>query len=267
MSRYPLLTFFGLVALLSWAVVVPLVLAAGQPVLVGLIAFTPAPAAFLAAALTGGRPGLRELWRRTRLWRISPRWYLIAIGLPLLVHVAAASVSRLMGAPLSFPAGQFLALTIFTLLLASGEEIGWRGFAIPRMIARFSPLAAAILFGVLHAAFHLPMYLLPLPSELRQASPFWLFILLTVGFSIPGIWLFNRTRGSVPIAILYHWAINMTVLLLSGAPREMIAWLIPVSWMVTAGFILALVGVNLQHDRYEVEGSGPAAVLISCVIL
>ena len=251
MRRSPLLVFYALVALLSWGLVAPLVLLTGQPYLVALIAFIPAPAAFLAAALTGGRPAVREVRRRAGLWRVAPSGYAIALALPLLVHLAAAGVSRLLGAHLSFPAGQILPLGLLTLILAAGEEIGWRGFALPRLLERFSPLASGLLFGVLHAAFHLPMFLLPLPPELRQASPFWLFTLLAVGYSVPGVWLYHRTQGSVPAAVLYHTAINLTVLLVSGASRELIGWLLPVSWVVAALLTVALVGPSLQQDRYS----------------
>lgn len=152
-----------------------------------------------------------------------------------------------------FPVEQYLTLSIFTLFLAAGEEIGWRGFAIPRMLERFPPLGTAILFGILHAAFHLPIFLLPIPPELRQASPYWLFNILLLGYSIPGVWLYNRTRGSVPVAIIYHWAMNMSVLLVNGAPREMIAWLLPVAWIITAVITLTVVGFQLQHDRMQAD--------------
>ncbi len=250
MRRRPLLVFYALVALLSWGVVAPLVLLTRQPVLVALIAFTPAPAAFLAAALTGGQPAVRDVRRRAALFRVAPSGYALALALPLGVHLAAAGVSRLLGADLRFPAGQILPLGLLTLILAVGEEIGWRGFALPRLLARFSPLATAVLFGALHAAFHLPMFLLPLPLELRQASPFWLFTLLAVSYSIPGVWLYHCTRGSVPAAVLYHAAINLTVLLLNGASRELIAWLLPASWAIAALLTVALIGPSLQRDRF-----------------
>lgn len=255
-ERYPLLTFYGLVALLSWGVIAPLVLLTGQPLLVGLIAFVPTPAAYLTEALVGWRrrtPGRRspsEVGRRTGLWRIAPRWYFAALAIPWLAHAMAAFAAQQLDAELAFPAEQFLSLGLFTLVLAAAEEIGWRGFAIPHLLKLFSPLKAALLFGVLHAAFHLPMYLLPLPPDFRQASPFWLFTILAIGYSLPGMWLFNRTRGSVPVATVYHWSINMTVLLISGAPREMIGWLLPVVWAAAGISLLLLVGPGLHHARY-----------------
>lgn len=247
-KRHPLIAFYAVIGLLEWALVAPL--GALSPMAVGLIAFTPAAAAFITVAVMDGKQGVKSLWRRALAWRMGRRWYLIALSVPLLVNLAAAIVSLSIGSQLAIPLARLPSLIIFTFILAAGEEIGWRGFAFPRLLDRYSLLTASIIFGLLHAAFHLPMYLLSLPDELRQASPFWLFTILVVSFAVPAFWMHVRTRGNVAIGIVYHTAINVFTLLISGTPREVIAWLLPVGWAVMA---LVFVVIILPVSRSKTQ--------------
>src|SRR6185503_1687379 len=122
-----------------------------------LATFTgPLLAAYVVTALTSGKAGLRALWRRYGQWRVGVHWYLIALFGYLLIWLVGYSV-WLNGAPLlnllAEPSLIFSAylipLSLF-LILALGEETGWRGFALPRLQQRYGPLYGTLILAILH---------------------------------------------------------------------------------------------------------------------
>lgn len=244
-----LIAFYFLILVLEWATVPFLVRL--SPMTVALIAFVPTPTAFLVAALTEGRGGLARLLRLSVSWRIKGRWYALAILIPSVVHLLAAGVVIVLGERPTPALAALVGYVPLTLILAAGEEIGWQGYAIPRLRKVFSARLTAFIFGAIHAAFHLPMYLLPLPDDLRQASPFGLFLLMATGFAIYRIWFFEHTHGNVPLIIVYHAAINVSVILLSGVDRQILSWLLPLVWMVAA---LPLLAAPRLFGRQESAG-------------
>jgi uncharacterized protein len=238
LSNHPLALFLLLVFVVEWAAALALFPLA--PVAVGVIALVPTPIALLTAALVEGRQGMRQLLRRSLKWRVGLEWYALAILIPTAIHLLAAMAASFFGARLDPSPVALLAMLPLTLVLAAGEEIGWQGYALPHLRRRFTLWRAALVFGLLHAAFHLPMYLLPLPAEFRQAAPFPLFLLMAIAFALYRVWLFDRTNGNVPLAIVYHAAINTSVVLVIGVDREMVGWLLPAAWVAGALPLFAL---------------------------
>jgi uncharacterized protein len=163
-----LTAFFMLAFGITWAVWVPR--AVGIPVgAVGqLWTWVPAVAALLAAALTGGRGALRDLGARLVRWRVGWRWYLVVVLGPAAFSVAVALLYALMGG--SFAAATppvlrgetpLVILPLFLVVLfitdGVGEELAWRGFALPRLLASYNALVASLILGVLWALWHLPL--------------------------------------------------------------------------------------------------------------
>jgi membrane protease YdiL (CAAX protease family) len=102
----------------------------------------------------------------------------------------------------------FLPMVAFGIVIPSiGEEPGWRGFALPRLQARHGPLRATIILGALHGLWHLPALgtLMLGPLTAAQLGP---FLLTAMGGTFLYTWIFNRTGGSVLLAILTHAAGN-----------------------------------------------------------
>jgi len=133
-----------------------------------IFALGPLLAAIIVTVLTGGKAGLKALLSRMVRWRVGLRWYAAALGLPVGVYLFALSLNVLSGANAS-TAEQFgswyliFPLFAFSLLFplsgAFGEELGWRGYALPRVQARVSALAAALIIGVIQTAWHLPLFI------------------------------------------------------------------------------------------------------------
>jgi uncharacterized protein len=165
--RYPLVTFFLLAFGLTWVVWVPR--AGGAPLDTVGMAWTwaPAIAALLAAALTGGGAALGELGARLVHWRVGWQWYLVVILGPAAFSLVVAGVYVMLGgswadaAPPAIREGTLLLLPLFLAILTLtdglGEELAWRGFALPRLLSRHNALVASLILGVIWALWHLPL--------------------------------------------------------------------------------------------------------------
>ena len=144
-----LLAFFLLAFALSWW---PWPLVLLNPNSLTLIPWSPLVAALIMAAVGAGRRGLKDLLSRTVRWRVGWRWYGVALLLPVAITVLAASLNVLLG-PAAPTAADFsdwytLPLVLLITFFVKGpltEEVAWRGFALPRLLNRMSPIAASLL--------------------------------------------------------------------------------------------------------------------------
>jgi uncharacterized protein len=153
--------------------------------------------AVAAAAVTWAVGGSLRAWaRRIVRWRVAPRYYLYAAGLPALLYAAVNLVLALLGQDVDLTlaverAPGYLGTLVFVALLGGGlEEPGWRGFALPRLQQRLNPLRATLVLGLLWGLWHLPVN-----------GPLAFVVPLTLAFFYT--WLYNRS-GSVLLCILLH---------------------------------------------------------------
>jgi membrane protease YdiL (CAAX protease family) len=204
LRRWPLASYFILAYAFAW-ILIPLV--ANVSVAFGLLAlFAPALAAVVVTAALDGWTGARRLMRDAFRPRGSLIWYVVAIALPFVLAGITNVVSRMTGAtPPAFNAS-VLPISMVLAVLVIGEELGWRGFALPRLQAIAHPLVAAIALGVIWAAWHLPNAMIPGLEHYVTAFPAFLayVVAITVLFS----WLYNSARGSILVAWVFHGAIN-----------------------------------------------------------
>jgi membrane protease YdiL (CAAX protease family) len=216
--RYPLVTFFLLAFAITWVVWVPR--AAGVPVGVVGDAWTwaPAIAALLAAALTGGRAALRDLGERLVRWRVGWQWYVVVILGPAAFSLVVAALYALLGGAWTEAAPPALRgevplplLPLFLAILSGtdglGEELAWRGFALPRLLTRHNALVASLVLGTLWGLWHLPLVWTEGATMYQQ--PIWLFLADILAKSVLFTWVFLHTRGSVLLAVLLHGATNL----------------------------------------------------------
>lgn len=166
--------------------------------------FSPTIAALLATRRESGREGMRALLRGLKNWKVHPGWYLLALILPGLMYTAARIVYALIpgnqgDAPwigLPMTPEQLAGL----ILVPIGEEIGWRGYALPRLQKRYGSFKASMILGVLWALWHIPMLLI-------AGMKLPVMLLMLVSF-VPGslyfTWFYNRTNRSTLLAVLLH---------------------------------------------------------------
>lgn len=223
---HPLVAFFVLAYALSWLVSAPHILfvwgLAPTDLLAGFMAkqwVGPALAGMIMAVVVGGRGELRRVRAMGRKWRVGWRWYLVVLaGAPLLIVLGVLILPGGSALPPSVPPGIAVTYLVnFALVfIAVGfpEELGWRGFALPRLQQRFGPLVGTLLLGVLWAAWHLPFFLTPDHgggpgmNPLGTAITFAAFAGLVVAMSVVFSYVVNRTGGSVFMAALLHAAID-----------------------------------------------------------
>jgi membrane protease YdiL (CAAX protease family) len=215
--------------------------------------FGPALAAVIVAALTDGRPGLRDLLGRLVRWHVGARWYAVALGLPMVLALTAAGLHFLLGAQTSVDIGGLAVLNFVVFVLIVGEEMGWRGYALPRLLAKRSALAASLIVGVLWGAWHLPTFFVP--GAPQYGLPFSAFVFLTMAYSVLFGWVYVHTEGSVLVATLLHGAINLSQgFFLGGVDPAREYWLLAGVYGAAALAVALVFGTNLSRRPSVVEG-------------
>jgi membrane protease YdiL (CAAX protease family) len=224
-----------------------------------LAAFGPAIAAILVAAITARERGLEDLLSRLFVWRVKITWYLVALFLPLLMVLAAAGLTALLGIPTTAEAPDaarvidilpelvlaLLAGTALGAIVTAGEEIGWRGYALPKLQEKRSALVASLIVGVFWWLWHIPLILLvyqPLGGYTVVD-----FLLYGLGFGAAAVmytWMANHTRGSVLLACVFHSTYDLTAIL--------VAAIAPFSFRIHMGMlaVTALVIVALTGPKH-----------------
>ena len=234
------LTYFALTFLISWAgalMVVgighgsipatpeqldPLLPYAGLAMLAGPVVAGP-----LLIGLVEGRAGLREFRSRLLRWRVDLRWYAVALfTAPLIVTVSLLALSLVSAdfVPELFTTDAKAALLLAGIAvgLAFGlEELGWTGFAVPRLRLRHDVLMVGLIVGVLWAAWHVPVTLAGSGSPSGWLSlaiwlpPMFFYTAVLPGFRVLMVWVYDRT-DSLFVAILMHASLtSSTVVILS----------------------------------------------------
>lgn len=255
--------YFGIAYLFSWCAYVPLVLQ-GQGLLSGIpnwlhlaAGYGPLLAAFIVTAWTSGETGVRELLSRMTRWRIGWVW-LVAAFSPLIVFGIFVLAMRLItgtwqaassfGQVAELPGLDGLAGWLAWVLISGlGEETGWRGFALPRLQARYSARDASLILGLLWAGWHAPAFFYNYELSLFAVLA---FVIGIVAGAMVLTWLYNSTGGSVFATILWHGSYNAVVAGDNGA----------VSAMVTAAVIFAFVVVVRRYGP-ETLSAQPKHVL------
>jgi membrane protease YdiL (CAAX protease family) len=221
---HPVAWYVALAYALSWGYWVPLVLT-GQVVRPGGSAtqfpglFGPMVAALAVTAVADGRLGLRDLGQRMVRWRVSVRWWLIAVGSPLLLVAVAVTALALgpgrpdlgdFGRMAGLPQWGVLFVWVVFVLAGLGEETGWRGFLYSRLRHRHGWRTSALLVVPFWAAWHLPLFFLI--QSYRDLGPIGFpgFVIgLTCGSIVLG-WLYDSASSSVLIVAVWHGTYNLT---------------------------------------------------------
>lgn len=224
-ARHAVLVYWMLTLALSWLVEIPLAASVQgwwsirlPLALHYLAAFGPMLAALGLTWALQGRAGLRELWSRITRWRVGLVGFGVVVVSPIGLFALAAAVSRatsgawpdvrLLGRINYLPYLGVGALALWMLTFGFGEEIGWRGFALPRLQNGRSALAASVLLWVMWLVWHVPSFFyLDAYMHLGPAM-LPLFALGMLSGAIVLTWLYNTTHGSVLMLALWHGAFD-----------------------------------------------------------
>jgi membrane protease YdiL (CAAX protease family) len=202
------------------------------PALLALLG--PAVAALVTSALRGPE-AWRELRVRMTAWRVPLLWYAVALLLPVAVSLLRTGVELIAGAPRAVGLMQVSPLSAIVFVLVAGEEIGWRGYALPLLLTRFGPWTASVIVGVMWTLWHFPLFFM---SAMPQyGTPFVSYVPYLIGLSITLTWLWQRTRGSVVIATVFHGAVNTFGVVTIGTDAILRGWGNAVAYGISAAII------------------------------
>jgi membrane protease YdiL (CAAX protease family) len=188
--------------------------------------WVPTLAAIIVTGVLAGRAGVADLLRGFLKWRL-PLWcYLVAL-LPIVFSGLSAALYSAFGfadGPYTLTLRSLLGVFLLSVVAgAAGEEAGWRGFALPRLQARFGPLVGTLVLGVIWAVWHVQAWFTPESNQSQY--DFWAFAIWVVSITVIMTWLFNRSGGSLLLAFLFHFCLNFALDLLGrrvglvGDPR------------------------------------------------
>lgn len=211
---YPLAAFFLLAYGFSWLAALPRLAGwiTGFPFDILIGGMGPALAGLWVTGVTEGRVGILNLLGGVSRWRVGLRWWSFALLFFPLLMLLAIGVMRLAGIDLGGSLGgklpsNWLLLPLLggVLLAALVEEIGWRGYAWPRLLQRHRLLPAGVILGILWACWHLPLFFI---KGMPQANlPFLPYLIMTIAVSIWLGWLYSRTQ-SILLATVCHASLN-----------------------------------------------------------
>jgi membrane protease YdiL (CAAX protease family) len=205
----------------------------------------------LVTALADGRGGVKEYLSRIVRWKVGIKWYAAALFLPLFLRVVALGANLASGAKLASniqipPAGDLIGdFLIVLLVIALGEEPGFRGFALPRFLNTRTALSAGLWVGVLHMIWHIPLFVAGADS--------WWVVLIVIAGGVINSWFFVHTRGSVFICMVLHAAVNLSAGVFgpffTGADVERQTFWLAMAFVAFAIALPLVAGVDLGRKR------------------
>lgn len=218
-DRYPVATFFALALGISWVIWIPaLATLSGEAQFLAILPGGFGPLLAGAIMVRAGGGSLREWVRDMAVWRVPARWYAVALGFPIVVAAVVGAYAWTLGVefdPMLLPRrlGFYLGVVAFTMIVGGGqEEPGWRGYALPRLQARYGALVATLVVGVVWAGWHLPLFVFD--SVLYADRPPAIYLAYVVALAVVFTWLYNSTRGSVLLAVVLHAGMNNATVLI-----------------------------------------------------
>lgn len=250
MARFShLVGFYGLACLLTWSCWLPILaekhsllnLYGHTERLATLGQFGPFAAAVVLIWIEKGSRGLLDLFRRMVQLNVSPACLAVALLLPPTLFSLAIWINVWLGkqtAPtLQVPEPIGTALHFFVNLVvggALGEEPGWRGFALPRLRARYGVLLGSIVLAIAWACWHLPLWWI---AEVPSSFP--VYVLGMIPLTILFTWLDEWGKGSVLVALLFHASLNTSLIRLPVFPAIVIVnllfWLVALPIVISRG--------------------------------
>jgi membrane protease YdiL (CAAX protease family) len=257
------LTWSAWLASARWGAGTPRLFGIGGPIfLIGV--FAPALVAIGLTAVRDGREGVRRLLSRIGRWQVKTRFYLFAVSYLAVIKLTAAVLHRavLGGWPVfgDTPLPLMLGAILVSTWVQAGEEVGWRGYALPLLTASFGLGGASVVLGIIWAVWHLPLFFIPGTGSDGQSFP--IYLLHVTALSVAMGWLYWKTEGSLLLVMLMHASVNNTTQIipaavpgasspLSFAGSATAGYTIVLSWLLAALLMKQMRGARLAVDEWH----------------
>jgi membrane protease YdiL (CAAX protease family) len=224
MKRYPVASFFVLAFLLGAGMITLVFQGIVPPQLALTSALSVTIAVLLMTAILEGKPGLSALFRRILIWRVTPGYWFFALFFLVPVIILGSLINPLFNGD----AGSFQDLRLspnlilfflaFTITASLGQELGWSGFLLPRLQARYNALPSSLVRAALVFLWHIPLLIytyyhpegipdFPYGGWMVQKgvlNTILAMVALSLPWSILTTWMFNNTRGSLLLVSILH---------------------------------------------------------------
>lgn len=227
-----------------------------SPVFVSIFSgWGPIIAVVTVTAVVAGRTGVKNLLRRFLTWRVGVQWYAVAFFLLAVVILGGIGLHVLFGGAMPvIPAREasvnnitlsFVIMLVFGFLINT-EEVVWRGFALPRLQARYGALLAGVLIVIPESLLHLPYFFNKDVDFYQTVGMFW-FTAFSMAAVFIYTYVFNKTRGSLLLVTIMHASQNAWANLLSDNSARPFQFTVALMWMIA----LALIFLTKGHLGYE----------------
>jgi membrane protease YdiL (CAAX protease family) len=280
-KRHPIIAFFVLAYALAWIIESPFVFLTDSVtdtqglILTILSANVPSVVAIVLTAMAFGRGSLRKLLGQLLIWRVNPLWYLGVVLGPVALVGGMVALNTLLGGPalsLGMPLVSVAIFFGFSIFPGSalGEEIGWRGYVLPRLQSRMSALSAALLIAPIWGLWHLPLWLTGAPG--RTPLIYAGFVVSAFALSVLLTWVYNSTGGSLLLVVLLHATINLPIAILYDdlGGRVTVPVLLYFGLQIVAAIVVVIVAgpkhLSRKHKKQEEEGAAEPGVATPGVV-
>jgi len=217
-KQHPFASFVAITLAISWIIWSPLIVLGqnispvARLILIIIGGFGPFLSAIIVTLIADGRNGFREWRKRIFKFRVGAKFYILVLIYPIIYAASSYGLYLLMGGiPADFasvsPWYFYPLFLVFVFFVGGGqEEPGWRGFALPRLLSKYSPFIASIIIGVIWAVWHIPLFFAAGSSQ--AGLPFEWYLPNVIGMAMVFTLLYLKTSGSVFPAMVLHAGIN-----------------------------------------------------------
>lgn len=250
-TRYQVLLFFLLTLAMSWAIWIPATIAklhgettglAPEGLVGGIARWTPGLIAILLAFLGSGKIGIGKLFQAIKIWRVGLFWYIFALLFQIVIFYMGKTLDTLLGNPYevisplnSVYGSQAAIMTPIVILFAFpgafAEELGWRGYVLPRLQNNLNALLSSITVGIFWGAWHIPLLIYFGDLRANDLSGYLLAVVNIVPVAILYTWIYNNTKGSLLLVTLFHIGQQLSNNLLGILPTysgDILMWIVAV---------------------------------------
>jgi len=263
--------------LITWSYFIPKILLDKNlisfnihPYMKVIAAYGPALAAVIVILINNGLYGLKRLYHRILVWDVDLKWYIVALFLQPIIWISAIGFNIFIDIDLSLSnmlklnsidssTNNMFTLPIFIFFIfiqfinLLGEEIGWRGYMLYKLLDKCNWIYSSILLGLVWIVWHLPLFFIASSNQYKIPLGLFCFDLLASSFIFT--WIYHYTRGSVLIACLFHTSISMSTVVLPILP-----FVVGNNRPYMIGILIKLIFVSCLVAKYrgtiEVEYSG-----------
>lgn len=234
-KHYPVACFIALTLALSFAaMLLPFPKDSAFAMIASIMVLIPTLVAFAVVTVMAGRKGLRAFLREVFSGPMSLKWAVIAFVLGFALHLSSSLLALVTGRITAIEITTPNAFFIAVFPLALFEEIGWRGFALRRLLDRHSPFTATVLIGFPWALLHFALFFGFAPGTSAIAE-----MLVVFTFTLPLTWVYIRSGRNVLVATVLHGALNAFGIVAANVPSADLLWLVLASAIVIdAGLVL-----------------------------